>query len=128
MRRHENGQGILRFEDVQMDRVNRVVLHGDRVIDLTRVEFRLLEALMLRDGQAVSRADLFDQVWGITFHPGTNMLSTHIFRLQAKLEAGGRARLINVVRGFGYRLEGSTQKFHPQWRGDDSGSGFASSA
>ncbi len=128
MRRHRNGQTVLRFEDVQMDRVSRVVLRGDQVITLTGVEFRLLEALMLRAGQPISQPDLFDQVWGITFHPGTNMLSTHIFRLRAKLEDGGRARMVHVVRGFGYRLEGSTRKTDPPWLSSDPGSRFASSA
>ena len=127
MRRHRNGQTVLRFEDVQMDRVSRVVLRGDQVIKLTRVEFRLLQALMLRAGQPISRENLYDQVWGITFHPGTNVLNTHISRLRAKLEAGGRGRLIHVVRGFGYRLRG-TRKTNPPWQGNESGSGFASSA
>jgi two-component system response regulator MprA len=83
------------------------VTRGDRPIELTRTEFSLLELFLLNPRQVLSRAQIFDRVWGYDFGPSTNALEVYIGYLRRKLEAGGEPRLIHTVRGVGYALRGS---------------------
>jgi two-component system response regulator MprA len=98
---------ILRFLDLALDTRTREVTRGDRAVDLTRTEFSLLELFLLNPRQVLSRAQIFDRVWGYDFGPSTNALEVYIGYLRRKLEAGGEPRLIQTVRGVGYALRGS---------------------
>jgi two-component system, OmpR family, response regulator MprA len=71
---------------------------------LTRTEFVILEHKMRRAGRAVSRCDLLEATWGIDHEAESNTLEVFIFQLRNKIEAGGRSRLIQTVRGFGYSV------------------------
>jgi two-component system response regulator MprA len=98
---------VLRFGDLALDTRTREVLRGERPIDLTRTEFSLLELFLLNPRQVLSRAQIFDRVWGYDFGPSTNALEVYIGYLRRKLEAGGEPRLIHTVRGVGYALRES---------------------
>jgi two-component system response regulator MprA len=98
---------VLRFADLALDTRTREVTRGDRPIELTRTEFSLLELFLLNPRQVLSRAQIFDRVWGYDFGPSTNALEVYIGYLRRKLEAGGEPRLIHTVRGVGYALRGS---------------------
>ena len=67
-------------------------------------EFRLLEVLLRNAERAVTRTMLLEQVWEFHFDPQTNIVETHISRLRAKLNEGGKADLIETIRGVGYRM------------------------
>jgi two-component system response regulator MprA len=95
---------VLRFGELALDTRTREVTRGDRPIDLTRTEFSLLELFLLNPRQVLSRAQIFDRVWGYDFGPSTNALEVYIGYLRRKLEAGGESRLIHTVRGVGYAL------------------------
>ena len=69
-------------------------------------EFRLLEVLARNAGTIVSRMMLLEQVWSYRFDPQTKVLQTHLSRLRAKLNEGGRPDLIETVRNVGYRMSG----------------------
>jgi len=97
-------QTILRADDLQLDRVKRVVRRGGADIPLTNIEFKLLETLMLRPTRTFSKEELLHMVWGLTFDPGTGVLNVHLGNLRGKLEAGGRSRLVHTIRGRGYSL------------------------
>jgi DNA-binding response OmpR family regulator len=97
-------QTILRADDLQLDRVKRVVRRGGADIPLTNIEFKLLETLMLRPKRIFSKEELLHMVWGLTFDPGTGVLNVHLGNLRGKLEAGGRSRLVHTIRGRGYSL------------------------
>lgn len=97
--------GVLRFQDVELDRLQHSVKRSGSTIQLTPTEFKLLEALMRRPGEVVRRSELMDLVWGMSFDPGTGLLDVHMTHLRAKLEAGGRPRIIATVRGVGFSLE-----------------------
>jgi two-component system OmpR family response regulator len=88
--------------DLELDRLNRRVQRAGRTIPLLPLEYRLLEFLLLSQGQPVTRKMLLEQVWGFHFDPRTNIVETHICRLRAKLEAGGGEPLIRTIRGAGY--------------------------
>jgi two-component system response regulator MprA len=98
---------VFRFADLALDTRTREVLRGERPIDLTRTEFSLLELFLLNPRQVLSRAQIFDRVWGYDFGPSTNALEVYIGYLRRKLEAGGEPRLIQTVRGVGYALRES---------------------
>ena len=96
--------GPLRLGDLELDRVRRLVKRGSRRIDLAPREFRLLEHFMLHPEHVLTRTNLLDKVWDMTFDPGTNVVDAHISNLRKKLEEGGTSRLIHTVRGVGYVL------------------------
>jgi two-component system, OmpR family, response regulator MprA len=96
--------GPLRFGDLQVDPSTREVRRGDRLIELTRTEFALLELFMGHARQVLTREIIFERVWGYDFGPGSNQLWVYISYLRRKLEAGGEPRLIHTERGVGYAL------------------------
>lgn len=95
---------VLRFDDVELDRVRREVKRAGRDVPLTNIEFKLLETLMLRPGRTYEKGELLRLVWGLTFDPGTGVLNVHLGNLRGKLEEGGGRRIIQTVRGKGYCL------------------------
>jgi two-component system OmpR family response regulator len=97
----------LRIADLELDRVRRLVRRDSRRIDLSPREFRLLEHFMLHPEHVLTRTNLLDKVWDMTFDPGTNVVDAHISNLRKKLEEGGAPRLIHTVRGVGYVLRAS---------------------
>ena len=103
-RRAGDASGVLRFADLEMDRLRRVVRRGARTIDLSPREFRLLEYLMLHPEEVVSRTRLLEKVWDMSFDPETNVVDAHVSNLRRKLEAGAEARLIHTFRNAGYAL------------------------
>jgi DNA-binding response OmpR family regulator len=96
--------GTLRYQDLEMDRLQRVVTRGGHLIDLSPREFRLLEYLLLHPEELVTRTMLLQKVWNMSFDPETNVVDAHVSNLRRKLEEGGRYRLIQTVRGAGYML------------------------
>lgn len=96
--------GLLRYDDLEMDRLRRTVRRGSRAIDLSPREFRLLEFFLLNPEQVVTRTRLLEKVWDMTFDPETNVVEAHVSNLRRKLEAGGTPRLLQTVRGAGYAL------------------------
>jgi len=98
------GGQALRFGDLELDPVSHQVKRRDRVIELTRTEFSLLELFMLHPRQVLTRPVIFDRVWGYDFGPGSNSLEVYVSYLRRKTEAEGEPRLVHTVRGVGYVL------------------------
>ncbi|MEW6224814.1 MAG: response regulator transcription factor [Chloroflexota bacterium] len=99
-----NDSSTLRYGDLTMQRSLMDVRRGERSIELTRTEYRLLELLLARPQQVLDRATIVDGVWGYQVDQGSNSLDVYIGYLRRKLEADGEARLIHTVRGVGYVL------------------------
>jgi two-component system response regulator MprA len=100
----EDDRETLRFEDLELDPLAHEVRRGDRLLELTRTEFLLLELLMRHPRQVVTRATIFDRVWGYDFGPTSNSLEVYVGYLRRKTEADGEPRLVHTVRGVGYAL------------------------
>ena len=98
---------ILRFEDLSLDLTTREARRGDRLIELTKIEFDLLEMFLLHPRQVLTRELILDQVWGYDFDSGTNSLAVYVGYLRRKTEEDGENRLIQTVRGVGYVLKES---------------------
>jgi two-component system response regulator MprA len=95
---------VLRFADVELDPDQHVARVGDRVVDLTRTEFKLLELFMLNPRRVLSPQVIYDRVWGYDFGPEGNALRVYVGYLRRKLEAEGTPRLIQTIHGVGYVL------------------------
>jgi two-component system response regulator MprA len=95
---------VLRFEDLELDPRAHEVRRGDRLLELTRTEFLLLELLMSHPRQVLTRGTIFDRVWGYDFGPSSNSLEVYVGYLRRKTEADGGHRLVHTVRGVGYVL------------------------
>nr|MDA8253343.1 response regulator transcription factor [Rhodospirillales bacterium] len=93
---------VLRVGPLEMDLIDRTCKRGDRELDLLPREFKLLEYLMRRPGQLVTRDMLLEDVWQYRFLPQTNLVDVHIGRLRRKLDGPGEAPLIQSVRGAGF--------------------------
>ena len=100
----EGDEQILRFEDLELDPLAHEARRGARLLELTRTEFLLLELLMRHPRQVLTRATIFDHVWGYDFGPASNSLEVYVGYLRRKTEAGGESRLVHTVRGIGYVL------------------------
>ena len=99
------GEGqTLRFADLALDQRTYEVHRGERKIDLTRTEYRLLELLLEHPKQVLERSTIFERVWGYDFGATSNSLGVYVGYLRRKLEEGGEPRLLHTVRGVGYVL------------------------
>jgi len=111
LRRHGGGDGlaeVMRFEDLTLNPQTREVFRGDRAVDLTKIEFDLLELFLQHPRQVLTREQILDLVWGYNFDSGTNSLAVYIGYLRRKLEGDDETkRLIQTVRGVGYALRSS---------------------
>lgn len=110
LRRHNVSDvdaAVLRFEDLTLNPQTREVFRGPRRVELTKIEFDLLELFLHHPRQVLTREQILDLVWGYNFDSGTNSLAVYIGYLRRKLEEGGQPRLIQTVRGVGYALRSS---------------------
>jgi two-component system response regulator MprA len=98
------GADVLRFSDLVLDPVTHEVVRAGRRIELTLIEFALLELFLSHPREVLPRALIFTQIWGFDFGSTSNSLNVRIGHLRRKLEAGGKPRLIHTVRGMGYVL------------------------
>ncbi len=95
---------VLAIDDLELDLVGRGVQRDGHAITLTPREFRLLEFLVRRAGQAVTRAMLLEGVWDLSFDPQTSVIDVHISRLRQLVDKGHPYPLIHTVRGVGYMV------------------------
>lgn len=105
--REELEDEVIAFSDLSMDVATREVKRGDRVIELTRTEFTLLEMFLRRPRRVLERSFILEEVWGYDFPTTANSLEVYVGYLRRKTEAEGETRLIHTVRGVGYVLKES---------------------
>jgi len=101
---NENRETVLTVGPLQLDLLTRRVQREDRRIDLRPREFCLLEYMMRRRGQVLTRAMLFMDVWNYKFTPQTNLVDVHMGRLRQKIDATHEPPMIFNVRGRGFVL------------------------
>jgi two-component system, OmpR family, response regulator len=94
----------LKVEDLELDLLARRVTRAGREVELTARELKLLEFLMRRAGQVVTRTMLLEGVWDLHFDPQSNLIDVHISRLRQAIDRGSDHPLIHTVRGSGYVL------------------------
>ncbi len=100
----EGDDRLLRFEGLDLDPLAHEARRDGRLLELTRTEFLLLELLLDHPRQVLTRATIFNRVWGYDFGPASNSLEVYVGYLRRKTEAAGEPRLVHTVRGVGYVL------------------------
>jgi DNA-binding response OmpR family regulator len=81
------------------------VTRGNKRIELTSKEFALLEFLLRRRDQVLSRAVIAQHVWGVNYDTFTNVIDVYVNYLRRKIDSGFESKLIHTVRGAGYVLK-----------------------
>ncbi len=97
----------LKVADLVLDVNNKKFFRGEKEIPLTLKEFRLLEYFMRRPNQVVERINLTDNIWDFDYDSFSNALDVYINRLRGKIDDGRNKKLIETIRGIGYRLKTS---------------------
>jgi two-component system OmpR family response regulator len=93
----------LAVADLRLNLVTRVAARGERVLDLLPREWRLLEFLVRNEGQVLTRAMIFEEVWGYRFDERTNTIDVHMGNLRRKVDQEP-VHLIHTIRATGYVL------------------------
>ena len=101
----DGGGELLRLTDLTLDTRTMECHRGERLVELTRTEYQLLELFLRNPRTVLSRSRIFEQVWGYDFGPDSNSLEVYVGYLRRKLEANAEPRLIHTVRGVGYVLK-----------------------
>ncbi len=104
LRRSSLDQSEIRMGDLRLNPDTHEVFAGDDRVELSPMEFRLLQFLMTRPERVFSRAQLLDRVWGSENYIEDRTVDVHIRRLRAALEFCGHDGMIQTVRGVGYRM------------------------
>ncbi|MGZ5568602.1 MAG: winged helix-turn-helix domain-containing protein, partial [Limisphaerales bacterium] len=95
----------LRVRDLVLDTVTHLARRGERKIELTAREYRLLEFLMRTPGRICGRMAILEKVWDYNFDPGTNLVDVYVKRLREKVDDGFEIKLLHTVRGVGYVIK-----------------------
>ena len=105
LRRPNNSrETMLHAGPLTMDLIERTVTRNGEPIELLPREFRLLEYLMRRPDQVLTRNMLLEDVWNYRFIPQTNLVDVHIGKLRRKVDETGASSLIQSIRGAGFML------------------------
>ncbi len=97
-------QSILAVADLKMNLLTRKVTRGGPAIELTAREFSLLEHLLRSPGRVLTRVEICERVWDYNFDPGTNLVDVYVQRIRKKVDGDFPAKLIETIRGVGYRI------------------------
>jgi two-component system OmpR family response regulator len=95
---------VLEVGDLHLDPARRAVRRGADEIDLSAKEFALLETLMRRPGEVLSRLDLLEHAWDMAYENRSNVIDVYVRRLRDKVDRPFGRNSIETVRGAGYRI------------------------
>jgi two-component system, OmpR family, copper resistance phosphate regulon response regulator CusR len=110
LRRAENkmdttNKNVVTFSDLRIDDDAKEVFRNDALITLTSTEYRLLLMFVTNAKRVLSRVEILDEVWGVDFDLGTNVVDVYVNYLRKKLDKHGDRKLIHTVIGMGYVLK-----------------------
>lgn len=96
---------IYRLADLEVNDVTKTVTRNQRVINLTSTEYRLLLMFLKNQRRVLSRVQILEEVWGVDFDMGTNVVDVYVNYLRKKLESDSLPKLLHTVIGMGYVLK-----------------------
>lgn len=102
-------QSILRLADLSLDLLKRKATRGSDTIPLTAKEFSLLEYFFAKQGQVVTRTQIASAVWDMNFDSDTNVIDAAVKRLRVKIDKPYQNKLIQTVRGMGYKFDDAVE-------------------
>jgi DNA-binding response OmpR family regulator len=95
---------ILKIADLELNTDTKIVKRGKDIIDLTAKEFLLLEYFMKNKEKVISRVEIAEKIWDVTFDSGTNVIDVYVNFLRKKIDKNYSKKLIHTVIGMGYVL------------------------
>lgn len=98
-------QNVIKIADLEIDTDAKTVKRGEHKIDVTAKEYFLLEYLARNEGKVISRAEIAEKIWEITFDTGSNVIDVYINFLRKKIDKDFEPKLIHTVVGMGYVLK-----------------------
>ena len=101
----KSNEEILEVGDLQLDVGKKVAIRGGKTIFLTAKEFGLLEYLMRNKGRVLSRVDIAEKVWEVTFDTGTNVVEVYVNIVRKKIDKDFPTKLIHTRVGLGYVIQ-----------------------
>lgn len=99
-----NAHPVLSFANIKLDTLSQDVTVDGKLIDLTAFEYKVLEYLMFRRGEVVSKSVLTEHIYNDDFDRDSNVIEVFIGRLRKKIDPQGLAKPIETLRGRGYRI------------------------
>jgi two-component system copper resistance phosphate regulon response regulator CusR len=105
LRRRERPLASAEAGDLILDRSRRQITLGNRVMELPPKEFGVLEYLLSRRDEVVSRTELAEHVWDDSFDAMSNVIDVIIYRLRKKIDGGRSKKLLHTQKGAGYVLK-----------------------
>ena len=108
LKRAESGSELsdkINISNLEIDLLNKAVVRGGISINLTAKEFALLAMLSKANGKVVSKQEILEKVWGLTFDTGTNTIEVYISFLRNKIDKPFEIKLIHTKPGFGYFIK-----------------------
>jgi two-component system OmpR family response regulator len=95
---------VLTVGDLELDPARREVRRGEQLIELSAKEFALLEVLMRRQGEVLSRLELIEAAWDFAYENRSNVIDVYVRRLRRKIDEPFGVTTIETLRGAGYRV------------------------
>ena len=105
-RSHQETAPILKAEDLELDPLKHLVKRGQKSVKLTPKEFAILELLLRRQDEVVSRTMLIEHVWDYNFDGLSNVVDVFVGSLRKKINSGAKIKLIQTLHGVGYKIGG----------------------
>lgn len=104
LRRDAAETRYLKCDDLELDLYSRTAKRGEASVDLSNKEFALLEYLMRNPNRVLSRTQIGEKVWDLSFEPTSNVVDVYVSALRRKIDRGFPHELIHTVKGAGYRF------------------------
>ena len=102
VKKERNEVNVITFKPLTIDVQQRMIKHGDTVIDLTKTEFDLLLHLIQNKNVVLTRKQIVSAVWGFDFDGHTNIVDVYIRYLRTKIDERFNTKIIRTIRGVGY--------------------------
>jgi two-component system, OmpR family, response regulator PhoP len=99
-----NAHPVLTYANIKVDTLSQDVLVDDKVVELTAFEYKVLEYLMFRKGEIISKTVLTEHIYAEDFDRDSNVIEVFIGRLRKKIDPEGVTKPIETLRGRGYRI------------------------
>ncbi|MCH9646712.1 MAG: response regulator transcription factor [Deltaproteobacteria bacterium] len=105
LRRRDRSLNAMEAGDLKMDRPARKVIVAGREVVLSPKEFAILEYLLTRVDEVVTRTELAEHAWDDSFDAMSNVIDVTVYRLRKKIDGGNPLRLLHTLKGVGYSLK-----------------------
>lgn len=102
----KNDEHIIKVADLELNTHNKRVKRGGKEIRLTAKELALLELFLINKNRVMSKAEIAEKIWDITFDRGTNVIEVYVNFLRNKIDKDFPVKLLHTMVGMGYILKG----------------------